>query len=339
MPVRTDRAFADGPLPWSLAWHAAAHGGTGFWTTGPGTDGPAAHFRTAAHAGTALGRALSVLVRDVDTRLGHPDRLDVVDLGAGHGELLTALLRHVDDDLRPRLRPVAIDVRPRPAGLDERIAWITGSVPEAVPNDVHGLLLAHELLDEIPLDVVEVDDDGRVRLVLVDADGSETLGPLLEDVDDLAWLAAWWPVDEPGTRAEIGRTRDDVWAACVARLARGTAVAVDYGHTRDERDAGRYDHGTLTAYRDGRQVAPVPDGTANLTAHVAADSVARASGGALRTQRESLHALGFSAALPESSLAAHDPSAYADALQAASDAAELLDPSGLGAFAWVRVDR
>ena len=46
-----------------------------------------------------------------------------------------------------------------------------------------------------------------------------------------------------------------------------------------------------------------------------------------------------SATLPASSLAAHDPSAYADALQAASDSAELLDPSGLGAFVWVRVDR
>ena len=59
----------------------------------------------------------------------------------------------------------------------------------------------------------------------------------------------------------------------------------------------------------------------------------------LRTQRESLRSLGFSATLPTSSLAAHDPSAYADALQATSDAAELLDPSGLGAFVWVRVDR
>jgi SAM-dependent MidA family methyltransferase len=278
-------------------------------------------------------------VHDVDTRLGHPQQLDVVDLGAGRGEVLSALLDAADPELLRRLAPVAIDVRARPADLDRRITWVTGEAPDAVPHDLHGLLLAHELLDEVPLDVVEVDDDGRVRLVLVDADGLESLGPDLDDADDLAWLAAWWPVDEPGTRAEIGRPRDDLWARCVERLARGTALAVDYAHTRAERDSGRYDRGTLSAYRDGRQVVPVPDGSANLTAHVAVDSVALAVGGELTTQREALRALGIDAELPASSLAEHDPSAYADALQAASDAAELLDPSGLGAFVWLRLDR
>jgi SAM-dependent MidA family methyltransferase len=339
VPVGTDPAFADGPLPWARAWHLAAHGDTGFWSSGSGTDGPATHFRTSAHVGTVLARALAVLLNDVDARLGHPQRLDVVDLGAGRGELLTTLLDAVDPELRRRLAPVAIDVLARPADLDERVTWVTGEVPDAVPADVHGLLLAHELLDEVPLDVVQVDDEGRVRLVLVDADGTETLGPVADDADDLAWLAAWWPVVEPGDRAELGRPRDDVWARCVARLVRGTALAVDYGHTRDERVAGRYDGGTLSAYRDGRQVEPVPDGRANLTAHVALDSVAAAVGGRPTAQRAALRALGIRAAVPASPLAAHEPSAYADALQDASDAAELLDPSGLGAFVWVRVDR
>ncbi len=189
-----------------------------------------------------------------------------------------------------------------------------------------------------------------MRLVLVDADGTETLGPALDDPDgwaalgcdaraSAAWLRRWWPVADPGSRAEIGLERDAGWTACVDRLEAGTALAVDYGHTREQRLSGRYAAGTLTAYRSGRRSVPRPDGTVNLTAHVAVDSVAEAVGATATSQHDALRALGTSATLPVPSLAAHDPSAYADALVAASDAAELLDRSGLGSFAWIRVDR
>jgi len=341
VPVRTDRAFADGPLPWSRAWALAATGRHGFWTDGPGSSGPAAHFRTSTHVGAAFAGALLVLLHQIDARLGHPPRLDVVDLGGGSGELLTSLLALADGDagLAGRLRAVAVDVRTRPAGLDPRISWVRGLVPDAAPRSVTGLLLAHELLDEVPLDVVEVDADGRQRLVLVGADGHESWGGAPSDVRDLEWLERWWPAASPGERAEVGRPRDTLWARCVARLGSGTALAVDYGHTTGDRTSGRYADGTLTAYRDGRPTRPVPDGRVNLTAHVAVDSVAAAVGGSVTCQRDALRALGLCGALPASGLAAHDPAAYTDALVEACDAAELLDPSGLGAFAWVRVDR
>lgn len=351
MPVRRDVLPADGPLPWRLAWRRAATGPDGFWRSGPGAEGgPAAHFTTSAHVGGALATAVGEILRATDRRLGHPGRIDVVDVGAGRGELLAALLEVVDPGLRDRLRLLAVDVLPRPEGLDERVGWAHGPAPAAVPAGIHGLLLAHEWLDEVPLDVVEVDDDGRVRLVLVGLDGTEVLGPPLEDASGWAavgadagaaadWLRRWWPVADPGTRAEIGRERDVCWTACVGRLAAGTALAIDYGHTRGQRVAGRYAAGTLTAYRDGRLAEARPDGTVNLTAHVAVDSLADAVGGTVTTQRDALRALGTRAALPAAALAAQDPSAYADALVAASHAAELLDPSGLGSFSWVRVDR
>ena len=77
-------------------------------------------------------------------------------------------------------------------------------------------------------------------------------------------------------RAEIGSSRDDAWAAITGMLDAGAAVAIDYGHTRAERVAGTWDGGTLVGYRDGHVVTPVADGSCNLTAHVAIDSVAAA---------------------------------------------------------------
>ena len=79
--------------------------------------------------------------------------------------------------------------------------------------------------------MVELDDDGVVRLVEVDPDsGTERLGEPVES----AWLDRWWPLREPGARAEIGEARDDAWADAVGRV-RGIALAVDYGHTTDAR--------------------------------------------------------------------------------------------------------
>lgn len=344
MAVRTDLAYADGPLPWSRAWADAAYGDGGFWTDAAHA-GPGTHFRTSVHVGEVFHRALATLLREVDERLGHPDRLDLVDLGAGRGELLEGVLAALPDDVAPRVDAVGIDVRARPPDLDPRVRWSTGAVPHAMPSDVVGLVVAHELLDEVPLDVVEVDAEGRARLVLVDAEGTETLGPGIDDDAGWAayglgasaardWLARWWPLDAPGERAELGLARDRAWQVVVRRLRAGTALAVDYGHAAHDRPR----RGSLTAYRAGRVVAPVPDGGANLTAHVALDSVAAVGGGSLSTQRVALQQLGVDASLPSPQLATTDPVAYAAALAAASDASELLDPAGLGGFGWVRVD-
>src|SRR5690606_21176985 len=106
--------------------------------------------------------------------------------------------------------------------------------------------------------------------VLVGADGTERLGEPVAGAE-AQWLARWWPLEgEAGLRAEIGLPRDRAWAAAAGTVARGLAVAVDYAHTAAARPA----FGTLTGFRDGRQAAPVPDGSCDITAHVALDACA-----------------------------------------------------------------
>jgi SAM-dependent MidA family methyltransferase len=211
----------------------------------------------------------------------------------------------------------------------------------SVPSGLVALVIANEWLDNIPLDVVTMTADGP-RLVLVDpATGREELGPS-PDKRDLDWLARWWPFDEAqvGERAEVGATRDAAWSALVGGLAGGVAVAIDYGHLRDRRPR----QGTLTGYRAGRQVEPIPDGSRDITAHVAMDSCAAAgtrAGAAtaeLTTQRDALRGLGVTGARPPLDLAQCDPPGYVRALAQATQAADLTARSGLGAFLWLRHD-
>jgi SAM-dependent MidA family methyltransferase len=132
----------------------------------------------------------------------------------------------------------------------------------------------------------------------------------------------------------VGRTRDDAWAAVVTGLRSGLAVAIDYAHMRDTRPP----YGTLAAYRHGRGVTPVPDGSCDITAHVALDSCAAAVPGAstlLLSQRDALRALGVDAARPPHEQARSDPAGYLRALSEASAAAELVEVGGLGSFTWL----
>ena len=131
----------------------------------------------------------------------------------------------------------------------------------------------------------------------------------------------------PGDRIEVGLARDEAWADLVARVDSGTLVAVDYGHTRAERPS----RGTLTAYRHGVQCQPVPDGTMDLTAHVAIDTL---DADEVQRQRDLLRELGLRGQTPPHALAASDPLGYLRALERAGAEAELIRPGGFGDFWW-----
>ncbi|WP_327033662.1 SAM-dependent methyltransferase [Micromonospora ureilytica] len=386
-------------IAWRDAMSRALYGPGGFFVAGAG---PADHFRTSVHASPAFTSALLRLISEVDSTLGHPPRFDVVDVGAGRGELLRAIHQAVGGavgvsarlspdepssvaarpSLADRIRFTAVEYAHRPENLPEEITWTA-----EIPTKITGVLLATEWLDNVPLDIAAHTEDGWRYLLVDPTSGTETIGDPVSPAD-LEWLTKWWlspasPLStdsdpslgvagtdptsgsesgfgaarpaqgssltarsRPGCpetphsdhRAEIGRTRDEAWADAVSKIERGLAVAVDYGHLRENRPV----HGTLTGYRGGRQVPPVPDGSSDVTAHVAMDSVASAGAAVARCayslvlQREALRALGADGGRPSLSLAGTDPVGYVRALAAASAVAELTDPAGLGGHLWLR---
>ncbi|MFE2168819.1 SAM-dependent methyltransferase [Streptomyces sp. NPDC059447] len=306
------------PVRWRTAMETALYGPGGFYVR-PGGPGPAGHFRTSVHASGLYAGAVARLLLWVDEQLGHPGELDLVDMAAGRGELVAGVLAALPPAVAARVRPYAVERAERPDGLDPRIEWVARP-----PERTTGLLFANEWLDNVPLEIAE---DGRY--VLVASDGEESPGGPL-DAEDRAWLERWWPGAERTGRAEIGRSRDEAWATAAATVERGLAVAVDYAHTRETRPP----YGTLTGFRAGREVRPVPDGGCDITAHVALDSCA-GPGAVLLTQREALTALGVSGARPPLALASTDPAGYVRRLASAGEAAELTARGGLGDFLWL----
>jgi len=324
-------------VTWREAMSHALYGPEGFFRTGGATGSPAGaggHFRTSANSSALFATAILRLVVAADEALGRPPRLDVMDVGAGAGQLLRRLSVLAPTVLARRLRLSAIEVAPRPHDLPEHIEWLDEA---PAPGSVNGLILATEWLDNVPLNIAQVDHAGVLRYVLVDPDvGTETLGSVVTP-EDAQWARTWWDTQEPGARVELGSSRDQAWASAVSRLGAGLAVMVDYGHLW----FGRPRLGTLTGYQLGRSTAAVPDGAHDLTAHVAIDSACAAGEAiagqpaALITQRQALTSLGLDGARPPLSLATEDPAGYVRALTLASQAAELVAPDGLGGHYWV----
>lgn len=356
------------PLPWREAWHEALYAADrGFYVT---RGGPAAHFTTATHGptGAALAEALLRLwLRDhqdlpavvVDVGAGRGELatqlVHALAAAAGPGSRYAVAPGRAEppppspvaDRSRYAVAPgraeppppdsghltrvVAVDVVDRPDGLDERVEWLRSPGGADLPAELHdlpaALVVAHEWLDVVPCTVAEVDATGTVRTVLVDpATGAESLGAPLDGAER-AWVEDHWSGSTPGERIEVGLSRDRAWSDLVCRVRSGTLVAVDYGHTEGRRPSG----GTLTAYVVGQQTTPVPDGSCDVTAHVAIDSL---DADEVLTQREALQALGTTGATPPHALAQADPLAYLRALERAGAQARLLDREGFGGFWW-----
>jgi len=331
----TDRDTFTG-VDWEEAWRLALYGADGFYTR---PEGPAGHFRTASHAAAGLlAEALTALAASAGCG-------GILDVGAGRGELLTALAAAAPD-----LGLHGVDVVTRPPGLPAAVGWSCSGPDGTLDDPLDGvpadlldgvLVVAWELLDVVPCPILEVDETGLARRVRVEPDtGREHLGEPAWP-GDLNWCARWWPLDgaPPGTRAEVGRPRDALWAAIAGRVRSGLLLAVDYGHTA----AGRPEHETLTGYRAGRQVPPIPDGSCDITAHVAMDAVAEAAessgaaAGRLTTQRAALTELGITAVIT-AGWSRREGGSAADLLAGlarAGQAAELLDAGGLGGFTWL----
>lgn len=316
-----------GAQPWEAAWQHALYGPDGFYRH----HAPADHFVTSAQGLPGAGRILAEAVLALARRYGCGR---VVDVGAGRGELLAQLR-----PLAPDLHLTGVDVVPAPPSLQVD-RWLVSPggahLPDAL-GDLHDtLVLAHEWLDVVPCPVVEREEGTAAgwRSVLVSANGEEHPGPAPTD-PDLAWARRWLAPEVQ--RAEVGRSRDRAFADLLSRVRSGLVVVVDYGHTRDDRPR----HGTLTGFRDGREVAPVPDGGCDLTAHVAFDALAQEAG-ACRLTRQGVvlpELVGDPADPVPHHLASSDPQAYLAAVTRRAALTALTAAGGLGDFHWLLAPR
>lgn len=292
-----------------------------------GQAGRRGDFLTSAEVGPLFG---AVVARALDTwwkDLGSPDPYVVVDAGAGPGTLARAMVAAAPECVGA-LRLVLVE---RSARQRERHPSFVTSQAE-LPAMAH-VIVANELLDNIPFDLLVFDDGWRDAWV---AQGND--GQLVEVLRPAVAVPTGAPV-RPVLGARLPRQDRAVrWVDdAIGRLVPGgRLVVVDYSSTtaamaqRPWRDWLR----TYRGHERGAHPLRQP-GTQDITVEVALDQLATPT--SITTQAQWLALHGIAELVDEGKSVWADRAGIGDlaALKARSrvrEAEALCDPAGLGGF-------
>ncbi|MGD2051821.1 MAG: SAM-dependent methyltransferase, partial [Acidimicrobiia bacterium] len=126
----------------------------------------------------------------------------------------------------------------------------------ALPRSLHGVVIANELLDNLPVALASRRQDGWAELRVTVSGDTLALTPVPPRPHVAAWAVRYGGASPVGGQVEVEQAAAEWVTAMVGRLTAGTLVVVDYGGTSGEL-AHRRAEGTLRTYR-GHHLGPDP---------------------------------------------------------------------------------
>jgi SAM-dependent MidA family methyltransferase len=288
--VILERIRARGPMTVAEFMDAALYDpASGYYASAPQRSGRSGDFYTSVDVGPLFGEMIAAQLDEMwrALRVSSDPLCDLVEAGAGNGRLARDVLdaaeaRFPDFYSALRLTLVERSARARAchaATLGPHAARLRGSQADLPPR-IHGVIVANELLDALPVHVVVSRSEGLREIYVDERAGSlvEVEGELSDDRIESHLARAPFRL-EPGARCEIGLAACDWIRHAADRLERGFILLFDYGQGRTGVDSAPRILQTLTSYR--RHVADDrwldEPGERDLTAHVDFPSVAMAA--------------------------------------------------------------
>jgi len=338
LPARlADRIRARGPIPFAEFMDAALYDDEGGFYARGGQAGRRGDFLTSPEVGPLFG---VVLARALDTwwdELGRPAPFTVIDAGAGPGTLgrsvFTAQPRCL---IEGALHYVAVE---RSAAQRARQADLLGtsglsSSASMPPAPITGVVLANELLDNLPFRLAVFDGSWREGVVDLAFGAGPRFVEVLRPFDPVPGCLPH--VAPHGARAPVQDAAARFVNEALGRLERGRVVVLDYTRYTVEmasipwRDWLR----TYRTHARGDHYLAEP-GSQDITADVALDQLPRPS--STQTQAEFLAGHGMAMLVDEGratwaeKASAPDLAAFVGRSRV-REAEALSDPTGLGGF-------
>ena len=245
----------------------------GYYSQGAERSGWAGHFLTSAELDPAFGALWAVGFRRTWESLGAPDEFEIVEIGPGEGGFAHSVLDAVRGDFAGALSyrlverlPKLVERQMARLNAFDNVVW-SPSI-EAVAGIEAGCVFANEVLDNLPVHLLELRNGALVEL-FVAAEARKLVlrsgppsDPALEDLVAAAGLPL-----EDGHRIEVGLAAVDFTRAAARAVRRGSIVLVDYGVTWAE--LGGRPSGTLLSYSSAGTDEDVLDrpGEKDITSH------------------------------------------------------------------------
>ncbi len=374
-----ERIRREGPIPFDRFVDAALYGEPGgFFARGGGAGRAGRDFVTSPEVGVLFGALVARFLDRTWTQFSQPDPFVVVDAGAGRGRLASDVLRaepacaralryvlvERSDALRATQRDLlSLEPADRAFGPaepaegegehDEEPRAVTGLGPIVTALSelpaleiASGVVLANELLDNLPFRIVERTGDAwtEMRVGLGDGGFAEVLVPAAPEVaaaaDDVVAAGVTVPT---GARLPVPTGTADWLAECGHVLRRGLLVVIDYAATAAALVTVRQDD-WLRTYRAHQRGGPplVDPGVQDITCTVPEEHlVAHAERAGFRLvehtdQATWLASLGIDELVDDARGVWRERAAIGDldamaARSRVTEAAALTDSSGLGA--------
>lgn len=360
--VLLDRIAAEGPLPFEEFQRASLYHPRGFFGGEVLRSQKAGDFLTSPEVSPLFGEMLARFV-DAELRRANPpsrsqgeregraielpgldapvanEKVTIVEVAAGSGSLLHALLRTVESDVEAW----AVEIAPPAQEMLEKV------VPGRVTDDLSKVpdprvVIANELFDNIPVAIATRQDGGwRERWVGRDGDAL-----VLVDTEPRPEVAEWCdrfglPCPEGGV-VEVQLEAGEWLRAALDHVGAGTVVCIDYGD-ETENLAPRRQDGTLRTYRS-HHLGPHPleePGETDITVDVnftAMRAVAEEAGATVEVHRQDgfLADMGLRRVLSDTRRESLEAARAGDVMRQmqlksrANEAETLMHPRGLGDF-------
>ncbi len=252
-----DEVAHNGPMPFERFMELSLYDPEGFFGGHQLRSEKSGDFLTSPEVSSIFGETLSVFVAAVRDRIREPFRL--VEVGAGSGSLLRPILTVLDVD--------ALAVEISPAARVSLAEFVP--VSDQLPDSVRGVVIANELMDNLPMALAQRTVDGwRERWVGADEGGLAFVdAPARPDVLD--WVDAYAGPVPVGGWVEVQLAAREWVGDVLRRLEAGSLLVIDYGDTAQNLLPRRQD-GTLRTYR-AHHLGPHPlaePGATDITADV-----------------------------------------------------------------------
>ena len=249
-----DAIRVDGPITFARFMGMALYEpGTGYYAAGAERTGWRGHYLTSPELDPAFGELWGRGFEQIWEQLGRPDRFDVMEIGPGEGGFAAAVLSTTAD--KPVGKALVYTLVEPQAALEERqrarlsgydnVVWSPSL--DDVPQAGQGCVMANEVLDNLPVNIIER-HDGAIREVFVDEREGRlcaVLGePSTPDIE--AYLDRVGVKVPEGSRFEVGLEAEAFARATAEKIRWGAVAFVDYG---DEAAAlAKQTLGTLVCY-------------------------------------------------------------------------------------------
>jgi SAM-dependent MidA family methyltransferase len=257
----------------------------GYYARAAQRTGRAGDFFTSVDVGAVFGELLAKQFAEM-WRILSSLPFDLVEAGAGNGRLsrdvLDAAERH-DPEFYAAVRLTLVEQSPAAraaqAGILGAHAARLRHSGASLPEQIHGVIFANELLDALPTHAVVMTDTG-LREVFFDYRDGRFVECLQEpETTRIAeYLSRAGASLGPGWRAEVNLAAED-WIKEAARsLTKGFLLVIDYGHEEAELYGPSHASGTLTMFKQHTTAFDVQQpGAYDITAHVDLSAVRRAA--------------------------------------------------------------